>query len=213
MPKKDEAMLMFKIEKELYPDRDVKLREVSEEEEIKVKELKYSPPLKQLVDEHVNIMQVIYCIPDIIELIGKSVDLDKNLVLNTVRFIQEYADKYHHAKEEDILFDYADKSLEIINVIKEDHTTSRNHMKAVIEAVERGDKNEIANRMTAYAKLLTEHIKKEDEILYPWIDRSLTTTQVGELFQKFSDSNNTLGRELPKRNLDFMKSLQQMFEK
>jgi len=67
--------------------------------------------------------------------------------------------------------------------------------------------------MTAYAKLLTEHIKKEDEILYPWIDRSLTTTQVGELFQKFSDSNNTLGRELPKRNLDFMKSLQQMFEK
>ncbi len=31
LSKKDEAQLMYRIEKELYPDRDVKLKEVEEE--------------------------------------------------------------------------------------------------------------------------------------------------------------------------------------
>ncbi len=137
--KKDEVQLMYKIEKEFYPDRDIKLKEVAGDEEEREKDLKYSPPIKQLVDEHIYIKQVLAYIPHIIELISKPEELDKELVLNTVRFIREYADKYHHAKEEDILFDYTDKSLEIINVILEDHKTARNHMKAVVEAVDRED--------------------------------------------------------------------------
>jgi hemerythrin-like domain-containing protein len=33
--------------------------------------------------------------------------------------------------------------------------------------------------------VLAEHIKKEDEILYPWMDRNLSMRQVGELFARF----------------------------
>jgi hemerythrin-like domain-containing protein len=43
--------------------------------------------------------------------------------------------------------------------------------------------------LTFYALLLTEHIRKEDEILYPWMNRELTDSQVGQLFSKFNAVN------------------------
>lgn len=214
LPKKDEAMLMFKIEKELYPDRDVQLKELTEDEAGEEKEeIKYSPPMQQLVDEHVYIKQVVAYISNVLELVAQSEKIDKDLLTNVIRFIREYADKYHHAKEEDILFDYTDKSLEIINVILEDHVTGRGHVKAAVEGIETGNKEEIISHLTAYQALLTEHIRKEDEILFPWIDRGLTTSQVGELFEKFAEANTDLGEELPKRNLDFLETLNELFKK
>ena len=39
----------------------------------------------------------------------------------------------------------------------------------------------------AYRDLLTGHIQKEDEILFPWMDRNLKATQVDELFAKFNE--------------------------
>lgn len=211
LPKKDEAMLMYEIEKELYPDRDVVLKEVAEEEEIKA-EIKYSPPMQLLVDEHVKIKQLIAYISNVLELVAQNKKIDRELLLNVIRFIREYADKYHHAKEENILFDYTDSSLEVIKVILEDHVTGRGHVQAVVDAIETENKEEIISHLTAYQALLTEHIRKEDEILFPWIDRGLTTSQVGEIFQKFAKANTELGKELPERNLYFLESLHRKFE-
>ncbi len=46
-----------------------------------------------------------------------------------------------------------------------------------------------------YKELLEEHIKKEDEILYPWIDRNLTISQIGIIFSKFEDIENNFGKD------------------
>jgi hemerythrin-like domain-containing protein len=211
LPKKDEAMLMFEIEKEFYPDREVVMKEVAVEEERKA-EIKYSPPMQQLVDEHVYIKQLIAYITNVLELVAKDEKIDRELLRDVIRFIREYADKYHHAKEEDILFDYTDSSLEVIKVILEDHVTGRGHVQAVVDAIETENKEEIISHLTAYQALLTEHIKKEDEILFPWIDRTLTTGQVGELFQKFAQANTELGEELPERNLNFLETLHGKFD-
>ncbi|MFZ2225185.1 MAG: hypothetical protein WAV26_10940, partial [Candidatus Deferrimicrobium sp.] len=43
----------------------------------------------------------------------------------------------------------------------------------------------ISENLHGYAGVLLEHIKKEDEILYPWMDRNLSMRQVGELFARF----------------------------
>ena len=89
----------------------------------------------------------------------------------------------------------------------------RGHVKAVVEAIETENREEISSHLTAYQALLTEHIKKEDEILFPWIDRGLTTSQVGEIYQKFARANADLGEELPERNLGFLASLDEIFAK
>ncbi len=51
----------------------------------------------------------------------------------------------------------------------------------------------IAENLMAYKELLTEHIRKEDEILYPWMDNQLSTRQVGELFTKFAEADQLMG--------------------
>ena len=47
------------------------------------------------------------------------------------------------------------------------------------------DRDGVAAHLAGYAGVLLEHIKKEDEILYPWMDRNLSVRQVGELFARF----------------------------
>ncbi len=81
-------------------------------------------------------------------------------------------------------------------------------MKAVAEALEKKDKAKVVEHLNAYKELLTEHIKKEDEILYPWIDRGLSTTQVGELFSRFNAADNLHGKETPERYEKFVSELE-----
>ena len=75
----------------------------------------------------------------------------------------------------------------------EDHTTGRNHVKAMLEAVETRDTAMLAEHLHGYRELLNEHIKKEDEILYPWMDRQLSVTRLAELAREFSQADNRFG--------------------
>lgn len=116
----------------------------------------------------------------------------------------------HNAKEEDILFEYFDKDSEILQVMYEDHTTGRGHVKAMLAALERRDKETLARHLLAYRELLTGHIQKEDEILFPWMDRNLSTTQVGELFAKFNELDEKMGFS-PDKYLNFIEKLVKQF--
>jgi hemerythrin-like domain-containing protein len=133
------------------------------------------------------------------------------MILDAVDFIRFYADKYHHAKEEEILFKYFDEDLDILKVMHQDHQQARSHVKAILEALERHDKAVIAKHLSAYGELLKEHIKKEDEILYPWMDKNLSITQIGELFSKFNETDEQIGYS-PSKYEAFVKKLDDKFK-
>jgi hemerythrin-like domain-containing protein len=150
------------------------------------KTFKYSPPVKTLVDEHLLIKRFIALVPDLLAALDLHSEEGRQVVLNGVDFIRTYADAFHHAKEEDILFGYAEGNQEVIQVMLEDHTVARAHVKSIVEGVTSQDEATVSEHLQAYAELLTEHIKREDEILYPWMDRTLSTKQVGELYAAFA---------------------------
>jgi hemerythrin-like domain-containing protein len=154
---------------------------------------KYSPPMKRLVDEHVVIKRWVALIPEIVRSADVDSADDRQLLLDGVDFVRSFADKYHHAKEEDILFKYFDETQEIIRAMLADHETARAHTRGVAEAVEARDGASAAEHLTAYGELLHAHIRKEDEILFPWMDRELTTAQVGELFARFAEVDGAAG--------------------
>ncbi|MCP4253567.1 MAG: hypothetical protein GY775_09175 [Candidatus Scalindua sp.] len=207
-----EATVMYKIEKAVYPDRDVPEPKV-DLSKIKPKEINYSPAVKNLVDEHVLIKRMLALIPTIADFVENSETVDKDLILSCVDFIRGYADKFHHMKEEDILFKYVDEQSEVIKVMYEDHDTGRNHVKNVVEGAENGNKAQIKEHLNGYRDLLTQHIKKEDEILYPWIERQMSDNQIGELFQRCSAADASVGEELPKKYEKFIIDLEEKFAK
>jgi len=198
---------MFRIEKAIFPNRDVKMPEIKGQS-AKTLELKYSPPVQILVDEHKMILRWLALIPRVIE----HFDLDDGTawdwISQGIDVIRNYADRYHHAKEEDIMFKYADEDMEIIQVMYEDHRTGRNHVKSVLEAIETRNREKATIHLLAYKELLTQHIRKEDEILYPWIDRSLTDSQIGRMYAQFIEADAK--SENPQRHIDFIQNLEEI---
>jgi len=108
-----------------------------------------------------------------------------------VDFIRGFADKCHHAKEEDLLFPAMEKTGiprqgGPIGVMLVEHTEGREFVRKMKEAAEKyaaGDKKagvQFAENARQYAALLSQHIQKEDNILYPMADARLSPqTQAG----------------------------------
>jgi hemerythrin-like domain-containing protein len=150
-------------------------------------------------------------IPEMIANLDVESEPGRQVIIDGIDFIRSYADKYHHAKEEEILLKYFDESLDIIKTIYEDHENGRAHVKAMLVALDKKDKEAVSEHLNAYQELLTEHIKKEDEILYPWMDRDFSITQVGELFSKFNRKDEEFGGA-PERYEEFINKLEQKFK-
>lgn len=205
-----EQEMMARIAKIIYPDKDIEILQIKRKKEEQLEELKYSPPMKKLVDEHVLIKRWVALLPEVAKNLDVESEEGRQLILNGVDFIRSYADKYHHAKEEEILFKYFDENLDILQVIHEDHKQARGHVQAILEALESRDRGAIAEHLSAYGELLAEHIKKEDEILYPWMDRNLSMTQTGELFSKFNEADQQIG-DSPEKYMEFINSVENKF--
>lgn len=213
LSEEDEQIVMARIAKVIYPEREIKVPRIPRKPGTKTKELKYSPPMKKLVDEHVLIKRWVALIPQVLEHLDMESNGDLKVISGGVDFIRSYADKFHHAKEEDILFKYFDENLDILKTMLEDHTKARGHVKAIIEAVEKKDRKGVIEHLNAYRDLLTEHMKKEDEILYPWMDRNLSVKQVGELFSKFNEVGEISGNGVAVRCKEFIIELEEKFLK
>jgi hemerythrin-like domain-containing protein len=114
-----------------------------------------------------------------------------------IAFIQEFADHFHHAKEEDILFRY----LEVPGVLTHcnpvpqmlmEHEQAREFVRNMERAVQEKALNELADNAAQYAQLLKEHIFKEDNILYPMGERGLSDEAKTALLKECIEADQRL---------------------
>jgi len=204
-----EAELMARISNVIFPDKAIKFPERKR----KVKgprEINYSPPMKKMVDEHVLIKRWLALLPKVIKNLDLETEEGLQLINNGIDFIRNFADKYHHAKEEDETFKYFDENFDMIKVIRNDHVKVRGYVKAMLQAIEDRDKKALAEHLVSYSQVLPEHIKKEDEILFPWMDRNLTTNQIGQLYSRFNEIDAEYG-DAPIKHRDFIEELEKKY--
>lgn len=123
-------------------------------------------------------------------------DVPADSLKNASGFIKKFADNYHHGKEEELLF----KAMEEkgfpreggpIGVMLIEHDEGRGYSHALAESIEKysaGDnsaKKAIAENARNYSDLLSQHIPKEDGILYMMADNILSESFQEELLKKF----------------------------
>ncbi|MBS4021020.1 MAG: hemerythrin domain-containing protein [Dethiobacter sp.] len=210
LPPDQEAELMYRVEKAIYPERDVQPPETGAVKGAeKAAEITYSAPVRELVDEHKLIKRWLSLIPRVVDLMNRS-GLDRQLINNGLDFIRSYADRFHHAKEEDLLFKYVDESQEIIQAMYSDHITGRGHVQSIVKGLEQDDMETVREHLFAYRELLTGHIKKEDEILFPWIDRQLTAKNIAQLSADFSGVNAGAGEGFEEKYQVFVTDLEKL---
>lgn len=155
--------------------------------------------IKILVDEHNNIKRVLNVIRKICVGILEGKEVPKDDLTSIIDFIRNYADKYHHGKEEDMLF--KDMSTELADKIGPgpiqgmliEHDFGRNFVRELENALKTYSEgnNEIkvdiiANAM-GYANLLGRHIFKEDNMLYKYAEKNLKEETMNKLDREFKD--------------------------
>jgi len=154
----------------------------------------FCPPILRLVQEHSFILRLLARIPDLIAELERDWEQAAPQVERILDFIRNYADRYHHAKEEDLLFAFFDRDSDILRVMCQDHAEGREHVREAAEGLASGDGERVGIHLRAYRELLTGHIQREDTILYPWMDCSLSTRQVGELYSGCLDVERRFGK-------------------
>jgi len=204
LSKKDETILITNIFKVIDPSGKIKIPKI--ERKKKSKAVKTSPPIQMLVDEHKLIKRVLVLIPFIVKKI--SFPKDKKLIEQIVDFIKLYADKFHHAKEEDILFKFFDQDLDILKVMYAEHEEGRGFIKEILIGVEKENKDKVCENLNNYLNLLKEHIKKEDEFLYPWLEKNLSIMQIGDMYGDFLEIEKSFNA---KKYEDFVKKLEEKY--
>ncbi len=212
LPPEQESVLMERIEKAIQggESREEQTPQPSQGRRTG-KGYSYSEPVRMLVEEHDLIKRLLALIPLIVRDIRAN-GLDRELILDSLEFIRYFADRFHHAKEEEIMFEYADREADIIQVMYTDHTTGRNHVKSIFEALDGNDKETVIKHLQQYRDLLTEHIKKEDEVLYPWIEHQMDNKEIEAMHRAFNDEENRLGPETRARYEQLVKRLEQKLD-
>lgn len=176
---------------------------------------KMAKPTKILSDEHKNILKVADALEKECNIIKSGKSLDKNFFEKAIYFIRNYADRFHHAKEEDILFKEMCKPStqgEIhCNPIEQmlyEHNIGRDFVKNTENSLKKNDKTKVVENALGYVQLIREHIYKEDNILYPMADEALDKKTQDAISVKF-EKEEKLREKTKKECLDIVK----MFEK
>jgi hemerythrin-like domain-containing protein len=197
--KEAEAELMLRIEAEIYPERDLAvplpaatLLNPSSEK------IHLSGALRILVDEHKLIKRWLALMPVLAKTLDLSSEQDRQVIKDGIDFIRSYADRLHHGKEENILFNCFDDTEDIFRVIYEDHRRARSLVQQMLLALDEKNTKELCSNMLEYADLLEEHIRKEDEVLFPWLNGRLTKKQKEELATHFEHADKDIAMDIEK---------------
>lgn len=208
LPGDAEEELMRRIEAEIYPERHIAVPAGTARYREHPEETGYSRPMQVLVDEHKLIKRWLALIPGLVKNLDLSSPEECRVIEDGIDLIRSYADRLHHGKEEDILFGYFDNTADIFQVIYEDHRRARALVQEMLRALAAKNSEVVAASLLEYAALLKEHIKKEDEVLFPWLDSRLTEGEIAELAARFDQSDRTLALDDRKYH-SFIETLEQ----
>jgi len=164
-----------------------------------------------LTKEHENILAVIDALNKECDALHNGKKIDKRLFEQIIGFIRNYADKLHHAKEEDILFkelckDTVNLHCNPVQQMLYEHDLGRDFVRGIEAGVKENNVLGVIENSRNYAQLLQEHIFKEDNILYPLADECLSKEAKKLMLSKFINIDKSREKEI-KKYLSFVKSL------
>ena len=152
-----------------------------------------------LTNEHKDILKVTRALSNECDEIESGKAIDRDFFFKAVDFIKNYADKFHHAKEEDILFvelcrDEAQMHCNPTQQMIHEHDLGRSFVRGLEEGLRQDNKTKIIENSRNYSQLIQEHIFKEDNILYPMADEALNQKSKKSILEKFKKAESKFSK-------------------
>jgi hemerythrin-like domain-containing protein len=145
-------------------------------------------------------------------------ELDPVFIDNIVDFIRTYADRCHHGKEEDILFEslegkqLSDNEAALMQELVEEHKYGREltgRLVAAKDAVVGGDTGRLDEVLEVTGKLVEfypEHIRKEDKVFFPETERHYDKAELDAMLKEFYDFDMQMIHEKYQKTVEALES-------
>ncbi len=147
--------------------------------------------IETMMSEHRQIESVLDALDAYVVALFKGGKVERTDLLQFIRFIEEYADAKHHAKEEAILFVAMGRAGfptegGPIGCMVNEHDEGRALIKVLVEcAKEEAWCDDVIKRVAAaaieFSGMLRSHIYKEDNMLYRMAKEQLSPEQMDEV--------------------------------
>ena len=170
------------------------------------------------IEEHNVILKVLDCLKNIVDEMDKNNSLNAEAANKAIDFIKNFADHTHHAKEEDRLFIAMEehgfsRDGGPTGVMLHEHETGREFvggMARVVEKAAAGDKEAMqlfAENARNFIELLTNHITKENNILFPMADQTLGEDAMDKMLLEFKQIEAEAGGERHEKYFEVARQL------
>lgn len=155
----------------------------------------------ELKNEHQGIELMLRILQSVADKFERGEKVNTEHLDGILEFLSIFVDKCHHGKEEEFLFPALEDAGVLntggpIGVMLSEHEQGRKlvaRLKDAVTSYKTGDKR-IAVRaqliINEYAALLTQHIAKENTVLFPMADAKLDAAKDAELFKAFERLEN-----------------------
>jgi len=159
-----------------------------------------------LTHEHQIIMRVVNALGARANALAQRQAIEPQALRDAVRFMREFADKCHHAKEENILFpEMAKHGVPEagcpLEALRREHVNARLLVTTLSERTEAYAKGETGSADALMAviadigHLYVSHIWKEDNMVFPMVDRLFPRADIMRLAERFELAEQELGQD------------------
>jgi hemerythrin-like domain-containing protein len=150
---------------------------------------------QELIDEHGGIMLMLSIMERVANKLGHGEAVSGLHLSQILEFLQNFADKCHHGKEEDILFPELAKNpahLAAVNELLGEHKTGRDLIAGMVKSLvtyQPGSPEafHLAANMNSYVDLLKQHIRKENDHVFQFADQELSAELNLSLKQRYDE--------------------------
>lgn len=154
-----------------------------------------------LSDEHQTILKTLTVMLAECDAIEAGQELNTAFFNKAIAFIKNYADKFHHAKEEDILFKVMLENVDHLHcnpipVMLHEHDEGRAFVQGMEAGIADNNASSIIQNARGYCMLLEQHIYKEDNVLYPMAEEALSEEQKELVNKAYQEAETKLNAEM-----------------
>ena len=158
------------------------------------------PSIQLLFDEHDIIVKALGHVKSLNDLLpsGEEEYLANARVL--LAFFRDYGDKFHHHKEEVILFPEMEKKNEILGMgvlqeMLENHADFRLMLKEVEQHLDKKE-HQLAQRVfERYSEALLDHIAVENDEVFQMAEALFNPQELDRIYYQFQDCDRELGTD------------------
>lgn len=151
-----------------------------------------------LMAEHRIIERFLACLEEAVRRLQSDQPVRLDFFIQAADFIQDFADAFHHKKEEGVLFEAlaahgVPREFGPIGVMLAEHDEGRKFTRAMRTAVERmeaGDDSarvEVVRNALGYVALLRQHIAKEEQVLFAMAEDVILEEEQDRVAEAFKE--------------------------